>query len=138
MYIYTSLNARVKCIKIEFAASIKNGFFAPSVVEHLGVAKDAFTIRDHSATSKNTMLIVFFQNSAPFALSVIAPTSSTIASWTLEKHSAQSRYSDWTSYYFNSTIAMQQLYKYILSASVINSKTSSSYVNNALYLNYTL
>jgi len=75
--IHNSLNAHVEHIKIECAAGIKKWFFAPSVVEHLGVARDASTIKDHSATSKNTMLIVFFRNSAPFAISVIAPTSST-------------------------------------------------------------
>jgi hypothetical protein len=44
-------------MKIECAIGIKYKFFAPSVVEHSGVAREASTIRDHS---KNTMLIVIF------------------------------------------------------------------------------
>ena len=64
-------------MKIECAAGIKNKFFAPSVVEHLGVAREAPTLGDHGTTSKNTMLIVIFRNLVPFVVSVIAPTSST-------------------------------------------------------------
>ena len=64
-------------MKIECAIGIKNKYFAPSVVEHLGVTREAPTLRDHSTTSKNIMLIVIFQNLVPFVISVIAPTSST-------------------------------------------------------------
>jgi hypothetical protein len=55
-------------MKIECAAGIKKWFFAPSVVEHLGVAREASTIGDHSATSKNTMCIVFFSKLSTFEL----------------------------------------------------------------------
>jgi hypothetical protein len=61
MCIHTSLNAHVECMKIECAAGIKNGFFAPSVVEHLGVARDALLLEITVPLVKTQCLLCFFK-----------------------------------------------------------------------------